>query len=83
MAGSAVLFVSIPTVCMGLFRYGRMGLLPSRPVLLLVGLPMAIESLVGAAMGGAFAGTTSAEILELLLGVILVAAALKAFWRHH
>jgi hypothetical protein len=26
--------------------------------------------------------TTSAEVLKLLLGVILVAAALKAFWRH-
>ena len=29
-----------------------------------------------------FAGSTSAEILKLLLGLILVAAALKAFWRH-
>ena len=36
---------------------------------------------IGAA-GGAFAGTTSAEVLKLLLGAILIAAALKAFWRH-
>jgi uncharacterized membrane protein YfcA len=34
------------------------------------------------AAGGAFAGTTSAEVLKLLLGVILISAALKAFWRH-
>jgi uncharacterized membrane protein YfcA len=81
-AGSAVLFISIPTVCMGLFRYSRMGLLPGRPTLLRVGLPMGVESLVGAAGGGAFAGSTSAEVLKLLLGLILIAAALKAFWRH-
>jgi uncharacterized membrane protein YfcA len=80
-AGSAVLFVSIPTVCMGLFRYSRMGLLPGRSTLLRVGLPMGLESLVGATAGGAFAGSTSAEVLKLLLGLILIAAALKAFWR--
>jgi uncharacterized protein len=80
-AGSAVLFISIPTVCMGLFRYGRMGLLPGRSTLLRIGTPMGAESLVGAAAGGAFAGFTSAEMLKLLLGVILVAAAFKAFWR--
>jgi uncharacterized membrane protein YfcA len=76
-AGSAVLFISIPTVCIGLFRYGRVGLLPGRTTLLRIGLPMGIESFVGAAAGGAFAGTASAEVLKLLLGVILVAAALK------
>jgi uncharacterized membrane protein YfcA len=81
-AGSAVLFISIPTVCMGLFRYGRMGLLPGRSTLLRVGLPMGVESLVGAAAGGAFAGSTSAELLKLLLGLILIAAAPKAFWRN-
>ena len=80
-AGSAVLFVSIPTVSMGLLRYSRVGLLPSRSTLLRVGLPMGIESLVGAAAGGAFAASTSAEVLKLLLGLILIAAALKAFWR--
>jgi hypothetical protein len=33
------------------------------------------------AAGGAFAGTTSAEVLKLVLGIILAAAAFKAFWR--
>jgi uncharacterized membrane protein YfcA len=80
-AGSAVLFVSIPTVCMGLFRYGHMGVLPSRATLLRIGAPMGTESLIGAAAGGAFAGTTSAEVLKLVLGIILAAAAFKAFWR--
>ena len=69
-AGSAVLFISIPTVCMGLFRYSRMGLLPGRSTLVRIGLPMGIESLVGAAAGGAFAGSTSAEVLKLLLGLM-------------
>jgi uncharacterized membrane protein YfcA len=82
IAGSAVLFISIPTVCMGLFRYGRIGLLPGRSTLLRIGLPMGVESFVGAAAGGAFAGTTSAEVLNLMLGVILIAAAFKAFWQH-
>jgi uncharacterized membrane protein YfcA len=47
-----------------------------------IGTPMGIECLVGAAAGGALAGSTSAELLKLLLGMILVAAAFKAFWRH-
>jgi uncharacterized protein len=80
-ASSAVLFISIPTVCMGLFRYRRMGLLPGRSSLMRIGLPMGVESFVGSAAGGAFAGTTSAEVLKLLLGVILIAAAVKGFWR--
>jgi uncharacterized membrane protein YfcA len=81
-AGSATLFISIPTVCMGLFRYSRMGLLPGRATLMRIGLPMGIESFVGATAGGAFAGSASAEMLKLLLGLILIAAALKAFWRY-
>jgi hypothetical protein len=28
------------------------------------------------------AGSTSAEVLKLLLGLILIAAAFKAFWSH-
>jgi uncharacterized membrane protein YfcA len=84
-AGSAVLFISIPTVCMGLFRYSRMGLRPCRSTLWRIGLPMGMESFVGAAADGVFAGATSAEVLKLLLGIILIAATLKAFWRreHH
>jgi uncharacterized membrane protein YfcA len=78
-AGTAVLFVSIPTVCVGLLRFRWIGLLPSRTTMIRVGLPMGIESLVGAAAGGAFAGSASAEVLKLLLGAILIAAAVKAF----
>ena len=81
VAGSATLFISIPTVCMGLWRYSRLGLLPSRRVLMRVGLPMGVESLIGAAAGGAFAGSTPAELLKVLLGGVLIAAAFKAFWR--
>ena len=80
-AGNAVLFVSIPTVCMGLFRCGRMGLLPSHATLLRIGAPLGTESVIGAAAGGAFARTTSAEVLKLMLGIILAAAAFKAFWQ--
>lgn len=82
-AGSATLFISIPTICVGLWRYSRLDLLPRRHMLLLIGLPMGAESLVGAAVGGAFAGSAPAEILKLLLGFILIAAAAKAFWKRH
>jgi uncharacterized membrane protein YfcA len=81
VAGSATPFVSISTVCMGLWRYSRLGLLPSRRILLRVGLPTGVESLVGAAAGGAFAGSIPAEMLKTLLGLVLIAAAFKAFWR--
>jgi len=82
-AGSATLFISIPTICVGLWCYSRLGLLPRRRTLFRIGLPMGAESLAGPAAGGAFAGSAPAEILKLLLGVILVAAALKAFWKRH
>ena len=35
---------------------------------------MGVESLIGAAAGGLFAGSTSAEVLKLVLGMILQAA---------
>src|SRR6266852_2533165 len=36
-AASAVLFISIPTVCIGLFRYSLLALLPGRSTLLRIG----------------------------------------------
>ena len=60
-----------------------MGLLPSRRTLLRVGLPMGTEGVVGTATGAAFAGTALAGVLKLPLGLVLVAAALKAFWKRH
>lgn len=59
-AGSAVLFVSIPTVCMSLFCYGRMGLLPGRATLLRVGMPMGIESILP---GSAVSSNGSSSLL--------------------
>jgi hypothetical protein len=56
---------------MGLFRYGRMGLRPCRSTLLRIGTPDgSTESLIGAAADGAFAGSTPAELLKRLLGLI-------------
>lgn len=81
VAGSAALFISIPTVAMGLWRYARLRLLPSRRTLFRIGLPMGMESIVGAAAGGALAGSAPAALLKLLLGGVLVAAAFKAFWK--
>src|SRR5207253_4260645 len=52
----------------------RVGLPPRRATLIRVGLPMGVESLIGAAAGRLFAGSTSAEVLKLVLGMILQAA---------
>jgi uncharacterized membrane protein YfcA len=72
---------SVVAFCAGLLRYRRIGLMPRGSTLIRVGLPMGVESLIGAAAGGAFAGSASGEFLKLLLGLLLIAAALKAFWR--
>ena len=48
-----------------------------------MGLPMGAESIVGAAAGGALAGSAPGDMLKLLLGCVLVAAAFKAFWKRH
>jgi hypothetical protein len=42
-----------------------------RSILLRISTSMGTESLIGAAAGGAFAGSTFAEVLKLLLGLIL------------
>ena len=41
-----------------------------RSTLRRIGTQMGAESLIGAAAGGAFAGSTSPELLKLLLGLI-------------
>jgi uncharacterized membrane protein YfcA len=82
-AGSATLFISIPTICMGLWRYGGMGLLPSRRTLLRVGLPMASRTSSASPPAVPWQDQRPAEVLKLLLGRILVAAAFKAFWKPH
>jgi uncharacterized membrane protein YfcA len=78
-AGTAGLMVSIVTVAAGLWRYGRLGALPDRAALRGTALPMGVGSILGAVIGGILVGVAPVMVLKLLLGTLLIAAALKTF----
>lgn len=80
-AGTASVLVSVPTVGMGLWRYARAGAFAERGDLAGLVLPMGLGSVVGAVVGGLLVPFVQARALELLLGVILIASALKIFRR--
>jgi hypothetical protein len=76
-----LLCISIPTVCMGLFRYAGWDYCPVAPrccawVCLWGSKALLVRE------RASVSGSTPAEVLKLLLGLILIAATLKAFWRH-
>lgn len=78
-AGTASLVISLVTVASGLWRYGRLDLLPRRPELMAVALPIGAGSIVGAALGGIAVGWIAPGVLKLVLGAVLVIAAIKTF----
>lgn len=80
-AGTASLMISLVTVSSGLWRYHRLGLLPGKPEIAAIGLPVGSGSIIGAALGGVAVGWIAAPLLKLILGIVLVVAAAKAFWR--
>lgn len=81
-AGTASLAISIVAVGAGLVRYRRLGMLPDRRNLRRIGLPMGIGSIVGAAAGGILAPFAPDAFLKAVLGVILIAAAIKTVLDH-
>lgn len=81
IAGTASLFISLPTVLMGVVRYTRQGMLRDRNDLLVVALPMGFGSVIGALLGGLLVGIVPVMALKLILGVILIASAVRIF-RH-
>lgn len=80
-AGSASLIISLPTVIVGLARYARRGLLFSRAEGLKIVLPMGVGSVVGSMIGGVLAGIVPASLLKIILGLVLIASALRMFHR--
>jgi len=80
-AGSASLIISLPTVIVGLARYARRGLLFSRAEGLKIVLPMGVGSVVGSMIGGVLAGIVPASLLKIILGLVLIASALRMFRR--
>ena len=78
-AGTASVLVSIPIVLTGVARHWNTGHYQSQTMLVYLALPMAIGSVVGAAIGGYLAAWAPTDTLRLLLAAILAASALK-FW---
>lgn len=76
-AGTASLLVSLPTVAVGVLRYQRHGAYRDGNLLASLALPMALGSVVGAMLGAALLPHAPAAALKLVLGLILVASALK------
>lgn len=80
LAGSLSLVVSIPTVIMGIVKYGRRGKLSGLPVGFI--LWMSLGSIWGAFLGSYLLSYVRGSVLQILLGLILLASAAK-LWRAH
>ena len=79
-AGTASLLVSLPTVAVGVSRYARRGSFDRQSFAATV-TPMGAGSVVGAAIRGILVGSVAAAILKILLGIVLIASAIRMF-RH-
>lgn len=78
-AGTASLFISLPTIVTGLFRYQRQGAFAERQALRKTVAPMGVGSVIGAALGGLLVGIVPAAWLKTGLGIILIISAYRIF----
>jgi uncharacterized membrane protein YfcA len=78
-AGTASLLVSLPTMLVGIARFGRQGALDDRLALRQVALPMAVGSVLGAAVGAGLVGFVPVRWLKAGLGLILAVSAILIF----
>jgi len=78
-AGTASLFISLPTVLVGLVRYSSRGVFNERRDLAETVAPMSVGSVIGAIIGGSLVGIVPAAALKIGLGVILIVSALRIF----
>ena len=76
-AGTVSVLISIPIVLTGVARHWRTGHYRSQSMLVYLALPMAIGSVVGAAVGGYLAAGAPTEAVRLMLAVILALSAVK------
>jgi uncharacterized membrane protein YfcA len=81
-AGSASILISLGVVLSGLWRYWRIGGLPGgRGVVRITGA-MSAGSVVGAVLGGLAVAFAPVAFLKVLLGCVLLAAAVKTIASH-
>ncbi|MDR7388044.1 MAG: sulfite exporter TauE/SafE family protein [Armatimonadota bacterium] len=78
-AGTASVLIALPTVAAGVARWARVGGLSDPAALRGTVVPMGLGSVLGASAGSALARVVPAELVKLLLGVLLLASALRAF----
>jgi uncharacterized protein len=76
-AGSASILISLGVVLMGLWRYWRLGAIPTRRGVRRIISAMSAGSIIGAAIGGAAVAYAPVAFLKILLGCVLIAAAGK------
>lgn len=81
-AGSASILISLGVVLMGLWRYWRMGVIPQGRGVQRITLAMSTGSIIGATLGGLAVAYAPLGFLKLLLGSVLIAAALKSMASH-
>jgi uncharacterized protein len=77
MAGTASVLISIPIVLTGVTRHWLTGHYRSQTMLAYLAMPMALGSVMGAAIGGYLAVWAPTDALRLLLAAILAASAIK------
>ena len=75
-AGTASLLVSLPTVIVGIARYVQRGAY-ERGSLAATVVPMGAGSIIGAIIGGLLVGAISASALKVILGIVLMASAIR------
>src|SRR5215218_5208324 len=80
-AGTASLLISLPIVAVGVLRHRGLGSFADRADLTRTVAPMGAGSVIGAVAGGFLVGVVAASVLKFVLGVILIASAVRFFYR--
>jgi uncharacterized membrane protein YfcA len=81
-AGSASILISLGVVLMGIWRYWRLGAIPSGRGVQRLTAAMSAGSIVGALLGGLAVAYAPVGFLKVLLGCVLFAAAAKSVASH-
>jgi uncharacterized membrane protein YfcA len=77
IAGTASVLISLAIVATGLWRFHRAGALPIRGGAPRIALSMSTGSLIGAVLGGMAVAVAPVALLKVVLGLVLIAAAVK------